>query len=237
MKKSTDSHRNHRRRPGVRLLVAGAVVVASLTACSSGANAPKTTEVVAVDRTRSTSTSGTWPQEVAGIVKEQTGIAFTKNVDSVVLVSIGSNTADTAKVAAVSLHSDCSNANVCHDDQVSIGTQLGTAAGKVAATPVGKAGTDIIAALNTAKAICGRDKCVITLISDGADSRLFGAGSADELVAQHIGEFPKLTGTTVHLIGLGADESNSAAVERIKAFWVTALTRAGAVDIQISRSL
>lgn len=237
-KQFPNDNRTDLRRIGGVLVVLAAVAII-FTACSkSNAHRAKATEVIAIDRSRSTEATGTWPQEVAGIVKEQTLRAFDDHVDTLVLVSIGSDLADTAKVAQVELNKlDCNNANTCDDDRNSLAGQAATAAGQVAATPVSKAGTDVIASINTAKAICGTNRCALTIVSDGADSRLAARGTAKQLVAKYGSEFPNLTGVTVRLIGLGADRADAAHVQRSREFWTLALKRAGATDIIIARSI
>jgi hypothetical protein len=237
--KFTTDIRNH----NVIRVTTGTLAVICATALfvactSSGPSPTKSTEVIAIDRTGSTRATGTWPAEVASIVKGQIANAVVDHVDTVTLISIGSDLADTAKVAQVELDNlGCNNATTCADARTALANQASTAAGQVAATPLRRGGTDIIAAIETAKAICGTDRCSITLVTDGRDSRLTPTGTAEQLAAKYASELPRLAGVTVQLIGLGADDADAAQVDRTHQFWTLVLKHAGVTDPTIARSL
>jgi len=235
---NTKSIHGHRNAVWVAGAIALSVTVAALSACG-GPSTPqdKAVEVIAIDRSHSAAGTGSWPQEVAGIVQQQTRLAFENNVGRIVLVSIGTNTYDAAKVAQVDLKVSCSNDNVCKDNKTIIATELGNAAGQVAAATVRKPGTDIVAALVTAKAICASAPCTISLVTDGGDSRLNAPGTPQQLVKKFAIEFPNLNGVKVQLIGLGADGTDRTHVDRTKAFWTLALEHAGANDPIVARSI
>jgi hypothetical protein len=234
MKKFTAAHANPARAAAiVGTFAAGLCLVA---ACSDAGHTFKT-QVIAIDRSHSTAATRSWPEEVAGIVQQLTLDGFKNEVGKIVLASIGTDTYEASKVAEVSLKLDCSNKNVCNDDKSNLAGQLGSAARQVAAATVKKSGTDIVAAIATAKAICGPAPCGITLVTDGGDSRLNTPGSPEQLVAKFAAEFPNLTGVTVQLIGLGADATGRTHVDRTKAFWTLALKRAGVPNPVVARSI
>jgi hypothetical protein len=235
-------NRHNRNQKGISVVssvtaaVCGAVLFA---ACATSSASPtRSTEVIAIDRTGSTRGTGTWPTEVTGIVKGQISQAFEHHIDTLTLISIGSDLADTAKVAQVTLDNlGCNNANTCADARSALANDAATAASQVAATPVSRAGTDILAAIETARALCGTDRCSITLVTDGGDSRLATPGTAEQLAHKYGSELPVLDGVSVQLIGLGADGSNAMQVDRTQRFWTILLKHAGVTDPTIARSL
>ncbi|MDA8047909.1 MAG: hypothetical protein M0Z30_22200 [Actinomycetota bacterium] len=153
------------------------------------------------------------------------------------LIGIGANPAETATAATVNLKLSCGSPQTCTDSQTALAAQIGAAAEQVASVPVSQSGTDIIAAIKTADAICNGARCSIALLTDGADSLLLEPGTAAQLAARYEPLLPNLHGVSVNLIGLGADGSPSDVVARTAQFWQLVLTQAGASSVHIARSL
>jgi hypothetical protein len=222
-----------------RILFAALIVTLITFALAPTAIATRiTTEVVAIDRTGSTTNVTSWSTEVAGIVRGEATKAIHAGIDRLTIISIGANTADTAKVAEVNLGLDCTNSNTCADDAAALAKQIGSIAGQVASVPVTTPGSDLIAGLQTAAAVCGRARCKVTLITDGQDTRLYSSTTPGDQLAQQVAPIvPSLKNTVVHLIGQGADGSPPNAVERVRTFWQVLLGIKHAHDIRIARSL
>ena len=216
------------------LITAGAATIA---ACAGGGSTPHVTKVIVPDRTGSTSSISTWPQEVAATTDTIVNDAYKAGVDRIVLQSLGANYGDSAAVADVNLRTKCNNAKSCADDHDALATQIAEAAGQLAGTPLGHGGTDIIAAITTAKSVCGHDPCRIDVLTDAEDYRIQNNTPVKTLIDRYAAEVPDLHGVVIRLIGLGVDGSSTEHADRAKAFFEGLLTRAGAQHVVIARSI
>lgn len=215
------------------LILEVAVWVMALSACSHD---ERKVMVIGIDRTGVARTSG-WAGEVATVTSAAVDAAFVEGIEELHLIGIGSNMNATSRVARADLRLDCPNEHRCEDDRKLIRNQVADAAGRVAAMPVRQTGTALIEAIQTAVDICAGRSCQVILITDGQDSRLHGAESVDQLISQIQPTLPKLTGITLRLVGLGADDSSPQSVARAEKFWTRLLRGAGATDVRIGRSL
>ena len=220
----------------VCVVVVGVVIAALFSSSAIASNIKRS--VIAIDRTGVAAHVPSWSTEVAAIARDEAEKAIEGRVDELTIIAIGANTAESGKVAAVELNIECNNPKTCEADKAALANQIGEVAGQVANVPTKTPGSDIVASLQTARSICGRRRCAITIISDGVDTRLYSTGTAGDQLASEVAPIlPSLKRTTVHLVGLGADGTPPDAIERVRTFWQTLLSIKGAKDIQIARSL
>jgi hypothetical protein len=221
-----------------------AVTVVALAACGSGndepAHARDALTVVAIDRT-GVAASETWSTEVAAQVASEVDQAIGDGVDLIEIIGIGSTPNDTVRWATVDLTEIEGNTRAKREaarDQLV--TAAGAAAHELADTPVTTYGTDVVAALSEAAALCqGPDvgSCSILLVSDLEDQRVTRAASTAAAVEALTPIMPELAGIPVHVTGLGASGADSTIVTRVQKAWDALLHSAGAIDVRIARSL
>ena len=227
---------------GIAALVAVAVAVAG---CGSRPATPTQEEptalsVVAVDRT-GVAAAETWADEVAVQVSSEAERAMGDGFDRIEIIGIGSTTNDTVRWATVDLTRIEGNTRAKRAaERERLIAAAGAAGHDLAAAPVTTYGTDVVAAISEANALCrnpGVGPCSMLLISDLEDQRVTGATSAAAAVEVLTPLMPDLGGVSVRVSGLGASGADSTVVTQVEQAWQTLLESAGAVDVRIARSL
>jgi hypothetical protein len=231
------------RRLGVipRVLALASVAFA---ACGGGNDASSQESsaltVVAIDRT-GVAASQTWSTEVAAQVGGEVERALRDGVDLIEIIGIGSTPNDTVRWATIDLTQIEGNTRAKREAaREQLVAAAATAAQDLADIPVTTIGTDVVAGLREAAALCSSpdvEACSILLVSDLEDQRVTGAASAAEAIEALGPIMPKLGGIPVHVTGLGASGADSTVVTRVQETWDTLLQSAGAVDVRIARSL
>jgi hypothetical protein len=223
--------------------LAAFLALVALAGCGGGdvaAEEPVALIVVAIDRT-GVAASETWSTEVATQVASEVDQAIGDGVDLVEIIGIGSKPIDTVRWATVDLTEIEGNTRAKREAaREQLVTAAGAAAHELADTPVTTYGTDVVAALSEAAALChGPDvgSCSILLVSDLEDQRVTRAASTVAAVEALTPIMPELAGIPVHVTGLGASGANSTIVARVQEAWDALLQSAGAVDVRIARSL
>jgi hypothetical protein len=225
-----------RRRSAMCLVLVAAV------ACSSGDEAGDGLhrQVIAIDRT-GVAHAESWQAEVAAQTQHALEAAVEEGVDLVDVISIGSNTDQTATAATADFSEIEGNTEAKRDAaRQSLVDQLASAAAQVAAQPVDTSGSDVFAALDQTASLCHAPEvgeCSVLVISDLEDQRVLAAPSPEATIEELGGLMPDLTGVSVQVSGLGASGADAATVQKIKAAWTGLLDQAGAVDVRIARSL
>jgi len=196
--------------------------------------------VIAIDRT-GVAQAGSWQAEVVTQTDAALRQRAAKDVDRVALLSIGSNTDQTATVASADLATIEGNTAAKRDAaRQRVFDGIASAAGQVAGEPVGTVGTDVFAALHQAASLCLTPEitdCSVVVISDLEDQRVLAAPTAEIAVKQLSSLMPDLPGVSLQVSGLGASGADTATVQKVKEAWLGLLKDAGAVDIRIARSL
>jgi len=196
--------------------------------------------IIAIDRTGVAQTE-TWQAEVATQTQAALEQAIDEDIDQVALLSIGSNTDQTATVATADLTAIEGNTQAKRDAaRQRMVDDLASAAAQVAAKPVDTVGTDVFAALHQAASLCEAPKvtdCSVLVISDLEDQRLLAATSPVVAVEQLGSLMPDLTGVSLQVSGQGASGADASTVQKIKDAWLALFEHAGAVDVRIARSL
>jgi hypothetical protein len=240
-------HTQQRRMKGWRLgVIPGVLAMAwgALASCGGGdhesSQGSSALTVVAIDRT-GVAASKTWATEVATQVGGEVERAIRNGVDRIEIIGIGSTPKDTVRWATIDLTQLEGNTRAKREAaREQLVAAAATAAHDLADTPVTTYGTDVVAGLSEAAALCSSPDvgaCSILLVSDLEDQRVTGTTSASEAVKALSPIMPKLDGIPVHVTGLGASGADSTAVTRVQETWVTLLRSAGAVDVRIARSL
>jgi hypothetical protein len=226
-------------RHGVEMASLAITVSQLLTSCGPD---PKPTEAmtIIVDRT-GVAQAESWSAEVAVQTQQALKAAVDDGVDLVDIISIGSNTDQTATVASADFSSVEGNTEAKRDAaRQSLVDQLVSATAQVAAQPVETSGSDVFAALDQAASLCAAAEvaqCSLLVISDLEDQRVLTASSPEATIEELGPLMPDLTGVSVQVSGLGASGAEAATVQKVKAAWTGLLDQAGAVDIRIARSL
>jgi hypothetical protein len=224
-----------------RQLVAGAVALAAvigvialrLTTRPEGRQA---LVVLAVDRTASVNGNGAWPEEVAAVARETVVRARENGATRLVVIGVGSNVADTAKATDVNLAFECQNPRRCGEDLDRVAGQVSAIAARLAQTPPTSPGTDVVAALVSARDLCGDHPCEVVVASDLEDSRLADPQSPAVLANSLSPSIPSFAGIPITLVGLGADGAPTAAVSKAETFFHLLLSAAGSTPV-ITRNL
>jgi hypothetical protein len=196
--------------------------------------------VIAIDRT-GVAQADTWQAEVAAQTQVALETAMDEGVDQVALLSIGSNTDQTATVATADLTAIEGNTEAKREAaRQTLIADIASAAAQVASRPVDTAGTDVFAALNQAASLCQAPdvtECSVLVFSDLEDLRVLAALSREAAVDE-LGDFmPDLTGVSVQVAGLGASGADASTVQTVRAAWLALFEQAGAVGVRIARSL
>lgn len=212
-----------------------------LVGCETGDDeADRHQLVIAIDRT-GVAQASSWQAEVAAQTQAALEDGIQDGVDQVSLLSIGSDTNQTATVATADLTSIEGNTRAKRDAaRQTLINEIASAAAQVAAQPVETSGTDVFAALEQAASLCHAPEvteCSVLVISDLEDQRVTGAPSAEEAIASLAALMPDLVGISVQVSGLGASGADAATVQKVKTVWSTLFEQAGAVDVRIARSL
>jgi hypothetical protein len=221
-------------------------VTVALAACACGGrdepaqNSRTDVTVIAIDRTGVTG-NGTWSVDVASQVMAEVERGLDDGIESVELIGIGSTPKDTERWATIDLTHIEGNTqakrNAVRDGLV---TAAGAAARQVAEQPVTTYGTDVVAALTEAAALCNTPtvrRCWILLATDLEDQRVTNAPSAAAAVEELRPLMPDLEGIPLSVTGLGASGANSSLVDKVAEAWDALLREAGATDVRIARSL
>jgi hypothetical protein len=223
--------------------VLGLAIMAA-AACSAGSSADESEgsdlTVIAIDRT-GVAGNGTWPVDVASQVMATVESAIGDDVESVDLIGIGSTPGDSLRLATIDLLHIGGNTRAKREAarQEVIAT-AGATARQLAEQPVTTNGTDVIAALTEAVALCqdpAVTRCSIVVASDLEDQRVTRAPSVDAAVDALLPLMPDLDGIPVTVTGLGASGADSALVTKVSAAWDALLRASGASNVRIARSL
>lgn len=223
-----------------RRLAALTLLSVSLVSCSHAQANDRHRQIIVIDRT-GIAQAESWQAEVAVQTQHALEAAVEDGVDLVDVISIGSNTDQTATVASVDFAEIEGNTGAKRAAaRQSLVEQLVSAIAQVAAHPVETYGSDVFAALDQAASLCDAPEvtaCSLLVISDLEDQRVLAASSPGA-ATEELGEFmPDITGVSVQVSGLGASGADAATVEQVEATWLALFEQAGAVDVRIARSL
>lgn len=160
-------------------------------------------------------------------------------VDQIDIVTLGTNSAQAAKVASVRLDVRGNTEGKRDFSRRQLRGQFISAVEQVLSVPVETVGTDIATALQTAAGTCtsaGASCQGIWLLSDMEDTAVLSAPTDEAAIRDLEPRLPKLTGIKVTAIGVGASGSDPATVTRVRTIWPVLLKNVGAISIQLLRS-
>jgi hypothetical protein len=216
-----------------------AVICILFPSCSNASEGGGGTLAIAVDRT-SIAQMATWPSETGAWAQALTEDAMAAGVEKLVILSIGPSASDTGKLAEVDLRLDCEDED-CAQDKALLMAGVAKAVGTVADTPLEDSGTDLVAALITARGLCGSGPCTIAGLTDGLDKTFFGKPVDGEHRAEIVhalsSALQSVAGASVELVGVGANPESEVGAAALTEIWKESLANAGVTKVTVVRAI